>query len=168
MAAPAGTASGAYSLLPNAQPGRRILAVDCGRKRIGLALSDELGITARPLETLERANRRDDMRRLREVVREHHVGRIIVGYPLHLDGKVGEMAEEAARFAGRLRKEVSLEVELVDERLTTWEAEQTVLETRQSSRRHNKPVDDMAAAVLLREYLERKREHGPAKPPESE
>jgi putative Holliday junction resolvase len=160
---------------PGAEPLRRapealgrVLAVDYGRKRIGLALSDELGLTARPLETIVRANRRDDMRRLRQVVRQHGVRRVIVGYPLHLDGTTGAMAAEATRFAGRLRKELGLEVELVDERLTSWEADEILRETRQLTRRARKASDDVAAAVILREYLERKRCNGPAEAPESE
>src|ERR1700722_10595621 len=106
-----------------AQPRRRILAIDYGRKRIGLALSDELRLTARPLSTLARVNRQSDVRSLREICRRHAVARVIVGHPLHMSGEAGEMAGEAARFAARLRKELGLEVELMDERLTSWEAE---------------------------------------------
>src|SRR5271156_1151678 len=113
----------------------RILALDYGRKRIGLALSDELGITAQPLVTLVRTNRRNDLRRLREICRKHGVARILVGHPLHITGEASPMAEEAERFAARLQKELHIEVELVDERLTTWEAERTVAETKPSSRR---------------------------------
>jgi len=135
----------------------RILAIDYGRKRIGLALSDELGLTAQPLVTLVRANRRDDMRRLRDICRQHGVARILVGHPLHMTGAAGEMADEAARFAARLKKELGIVVELVDERLTTWEAEQTMAEIKSSSRRKRTHIDDVAAAVLLREYLNRQR-----------
>lgn len=137
---------------------RRVLAVDYGRKRIGLALSDELGLTAQPLATLVRVNRQNDLRRLREACRTHGVTHIIVGHPLHMTGEAGEMANEAARFAARLQKEIGIGVELVDERLTSWEAEQTLAETKSSARRRRKPLDDVAAAVLLRDYLERTRE----------
>jgi putative holliday junction resolvase len=139
---------------------RRILAVDYGRKRIGLALSDELGLTAQPLTTLVRVNRQTDLRRLREACRAHSVAHIIVGHPLHMTGEAGEMANEAARFAARLEKEIGIGVELVDERLTSWEAKQTVAETRSSAsskKRRREPLDDVAAAVLLRDYLERTR-----------
>jgi len=138
---------------------RRVLAVDYGRRRIGLALSDELGLAARPLAILARTNRRDDMRRLREICREHSVGLILVGHPLHITGEAGEMAHEAARFAARLGKallKMEIEVELADERLTTWEARQTVAAT-DSPRRKRERLDDVAAAVLLRDYLERKK-----------
>jgi putative Holliday junction resolvase len=73
-----------------------------------------------------------------------------------MTGEAGEMADEAARFAARLEKEIGIGVELVDERLTSWEAEQTVAETKSSARRR-KPLDDVAAAILLRDYLERTR-----------
>ncbi|MGA8012148.1 MAG: Holliday junction resolvase RuvX [Candidatus Acidiferrales bacterium] len=143
---------------------RRILAVDYGRKRIGLALSDELGLTAQPLGTLVRVNRQKDLHRLREACRTHGVTHIIVGHPLHMTGEAGEMADEAARFAARLEKEIGIGVELVDERLTSWEAAQTVAETRPSARRKREPLDDVAAAILLRDYLEqtRGRAHGAA------
>lgn len=135
----------------------RILAVDYGRKRIGLALSDELCLTARPLATLVRVNRRKDMNRLREICREHQVKQVIVGQPLHMTGESSPLAEEAARFAARLGKEAGLPVELVDERLTSWEAKSIVSEIGRGSRRGAAPIDDVAAAVFLREYLESKR-----------
>ena len=72
--------------------------MDYGRKRIGLALSDEMGLTARPLTTMQRTNRQNDMRRLREVCRRNGVCRIIVGHPLHLTGEAGAMASEASGF----------------------------------------------------------------------
>jgi putative Holliday junction resolvase len=133
------------------------LAIDYGRKRIGLALSDELGLTAQPLVTLVRTNRRNDLRRLREVCRKHGVAQIVVGHPVHMTGEPGPMADEAARFAARVHKELGIGVELVDERLTTWEAEQTMAEVTAPPRRKRGPLDHVAAAILLRDYLERKR-----------
>jgi putative holliday junction resolvase len=144
---------------PPSIPPTRILAIDYGRKRIGLALSDELGITAQPLDVLEHQNRHEDVRRLREICREHGVRLILVGHPLHITGEAGEMADEATRFANRLRKELGIEVELADERLTTWEAEQTMSEISSAGRHKKVPVDAIAAAILLREYLDKKRSH---------
>jgi len=132
----------------------RILAIDYGRKRIGLALSDELRLTARPLQTLVRTNRRNDLRRLREICRRHEVGRIVVGHPVNLDGSESKMAGEATRFAARIQKELGVPVELADERLTSWEAE-TMLAEAKPKKRGRTPVDQVAAAVILREYLER-------------
>jgi putative pre-16S rRNA nuclease len=135
---------------------RRILALDYGRKRIGLAISDELRLTARPLETFVRQNRAADVRRLREICRAQGVARIIVGHPVHMTGEPGTMAGEAARFAARLKKELGIEVELLDERLTSWEAERTVSGTPSGRCRGRTSIDDVAAAILLREYLERR------------
>lgn len=135
----------------------RILAIDYGRKRFGLAISDELQITAQPLLVMKRANRREDLRRLRDICRKEGVARILVGHPLHITGEAGEMAEEAARFGARLRKELGIEVDLVDERLTSWEAAQMTAETGSAAHRKASSLDDVAAAIFLREYLERHR-----------
>jgi putative Holliday junction resolvase len=137
-----------------------VLAIDYGRSRLGLALSDPLGFTARPLATWRRSNRRHDLSRLRSLCREHNVTTILVGLPLRLDGTRGEMAEEAARFGERLRTELRIPIELVDERLSSWDAEQTLAEStpRKSRSRNNgsrRPLDEVAAAVILRDYLHR-------------
>ena len=92
---------------------------------------------------------------MREICREQGVARIIVGHPVHMTGEAGPMAEEAARFAARLKKELGIEVELLDERLTSWEAEQMVAGTRSSRGKDRAALDDVAAAILLREYLDR-------------
>jgi putative holliday junction resolvase len=128
----------------------RILAIDYGRRRIGLAICDELRVTARPLATLERTNRKSDLRHLRELVRENGVGIILVGHPVHLSGQSSEMSEEAAQFAKRLREELGMPVELRDERLTSWEAKQTARDLKSNK---NANIDSLAAAILLREYL---------------
>lgn len=135
----------------------RILALDYGRRRIGLAVSDELGLTAQPLPALQRENRRADFARLREIVREKSIVRIIVGLPLHLSGRRGEMAEETSSFARRLEKQLGVPVEQLDERLTSWEAEQFA---KESQRVQTTDLDSLSAAVLLREYLEAKRPGG--------
>jgi putative pre-16S rRNA nuclease len=149
----------------------KILALDYGRKKIGVALADSEARIAEPYTTLERINRNEDMRRLREFARDHHVKQIVVGLPLRLDGTPGEMADEATRFAERLRKQLGLPVELVDERLTSWEAERileeelgrriTHIETREGRKKSSRisegkyTVDAVAAMVILREYLAR-------------
>lgn len=146
----------------------RILALDYGRARIGLAIADSGNALARPLATLDRINRNEDMRRLREFVREYGVRQIVVGLPLRLDGTRGDMAEEAAQFGRRVHKQLGLPVEMVDERLTSWEAER-LLEEQQGRTIHSssskkrkqegaKPgVDAVAAALILKEFLDRLR-----------
>jgi putative Holliday junction resolvase len=149
------------------KPGR-ILALDYGRARIGMAIADaEIGLP-QPLGTLERINRNEDMRRLRGLVKEHEVRQIVVGLPLRLDGTRGDMAEEAARFGQRVQKQFGLPVEMVDERLTSWEAER-LLEEQQGRTIHapsgkkkkkgneKAGVDAMAAALILKEYLDRRQ-----------
>ena len=148
----------------------RILALDYGRSRIGVALADTAVGLAQPLCTLERINRNEDMRRLREMAREHGVKQIVVGLPLRLDGSRGEMAEEVERFANRLRKQIGVPVEMVDERLSSWEAERLleevqgrVIKAPVTAGRPAKKVmgrlgvDAVAAAVILKEYLERRQ-----------
>jgi putative Holliday junction resolvase len=153
-----------------------ILALDYGRSRIGLAIGDGEARLAKPLATLERINRNEDMRRLRELAREQGVTQIIVGLPLRLDGSHGEMAEEASRFAERVRKQIGVPVEMVDERLTSWEAQRLLeeqgsrtlnpqaritsgkdmLTPRRKAKTEGKmTVDALAAAVMLKEYLQR-------------
>jgi putative holliday junction resolvase len=136
---------------------------------MGLAIASANAKMAQPHGTLERINRNEDMRRLRELTREHRVKRIVVGLPLNLDGTRGEMAEEAERFAQRVRKQLGVLVEMVDERLTSWEAERLLEETQgrflrgpqkaggrlQRKPRERATVDGVAAAVILNEYLER-------------
>jgi len=144
----------------------KILAIDYGRARIGLAIAESLQGIAQPLGTLHRVNRNEDMRRLRELVREKSVKFILVGLPLHLDGSRGDMAEEAERFAQRVRKQIGIAVAMADERLTSWEAERVLEEEfgRKSKQIDGPPkkknnetftVDSVAATIILREYLHR-------------
>lgn len=149
----------------------KILALDYGRTKIGMALADVHARIAAPFATLARINRNEDMRRLREMTRQEKVQRIVVGLPLRLDGTQGDMAEEVTRFAERVRKQVGVPVELVDERLTSWEAQrileeelgrklmhqETHLGRKKTSRAADTKytVDAVAAMVILRDYLSR-------------
>jgi putative Holliday junction resolvase len=149
----------------------KILALDYGRTKIGIALADVQARIAAPFATLPRINRNEDMRRLREMARQEKVQQIVVGLPLRLDGTQGDMADEVTRFAERVRKQVGVPVELVDERLTSWEAERILeeelgrklmrQETHQGRKKTSRAadtkytVDAVAAMVILREYLSR-------------
>jgi putative holliday junction resolvase len=137
-----------------------ILAIDYGRKRLGLALSDASGAISQPFATWNRTNRRRDLARLRELVNKRGVRRIVVGLPLHLDGTPSEMSLEATGFATRVEKAIGVRVEMVDERLTSWEAGQSLPRSRRapvSPRKRKTTLDDLAAAVILRDYLDRER-----------
>jgi putative Holliday junction resolvase len=141
-----------------------ILAIDYGQKRLGLALSDERRLASHPFETWTRTNRRRDLARLRELVRQKGVSRIVVGLPLHLDGTPSEMSEEARRFAARVEKALGLPVELMDERLSSWEAYETMAAagagkrsgrgpTERTGKSQQPALDKIAAAIILRDYL---------------
>ena len=145
-----------------------VLAIDYGRTRLGLALSDESGVTSRPFATWTRTNRRRDLGRLRDLVRQESIRRIVVGLPLHLDGTPSEMSEEAKSFSLRVEKALGIPVELMDERLSSWEAKQTIsaktpkrttprASSERGERNRKTPLDEVAAAIILRDYLERER-----------
>lgn len=161
MASSTRTTGTAHAAQSSSKPAR-ILSIDYGQQRIGLAISDELGLTAQPLATLQRKNRRADLRRLRDLARKNGVRAILVGSPVHLNGRHGQMAEEAARFAARIREHLGLPVELRDERLTSWEAEQIAMEIGLG---RNADLDSLAAAILLREYLDEARNRKKSKRP---
>jgi len=135
----------------------RILGLDLGSKRIGVALSDPEGIIASPLTTLERKGGERDLRNVRELVRKHQVGEIIVGLPLHLDGRRGPEAEAARRFAEQLTRAIGIPVGMLDERWTTIEAERALRESGRRGKKRRAVVDAVAASILLRTWLERRR-----------
>ena len=145
-----------------------ILAIDYGKKRLGLALSDEHGVTSRPYATWTRINRRRDLARLRELVRQEKVRGIVVGLPLRLDGTQSEMSEETMSFAARVERALGIPVEMMDERLSSWEARQALAmanfnerarsdSSGRSALKKETPLDDVAAAIILRDYLDRMR-----------
>ena len=109
----------ALSVAANAPTTGVILAIDYGKKRLGLAVSDEFRVTSRPYATWTRINRRRDLARLRDLIGKEGVRRIVVGIPLHLDGTPSEMSEEAKSFAARVEKALGIPVEMMDERLHT-------------------------------------------------
>lgn len=133
--------------------GQRILAIDHGSKRIGFALSDELGWTAQPLETFHRRNQDADIRHIQELVRQHEVGRVVVGMPLRLDGEVGPAAKVVEAFVQLLEPALSIPVVTWDERMTTRSAEDVLIAADVSRRKRKGIVDRVAAAILLQSYL---------------
>lgn len=131
---------------------RRILGVDFGRVRIGMAISDELGLLAHPLKTV--SSSKEAMKEIAAVVREKDVERVVIGLPRHMDGRMGESAEEALAFAGKLRELLPCEVVMWDERLTTVAANRALQESGQRTRESRKIVDQVAAQMILQGYLD--------------
>jgi len=132
----------------------RILAVDYGARRIGLAVTDELGLTAQGLPTLHRTNKRNDLDHLRRTIRRYDVGEIVVGLPLRMSGQAGAQSKKVEEFAELLRMRFKLPVHLFDERLTSVEANRVLDETAMSDRRRKEVVDQLAAVLILQAYLE--------------
>jgi putative Holliday junction resolvase len=131
---------------------RRILGIDLGRARIGVAVSDELGMLAHPVETIPaRANA---AKRIAEIVREKNAERVVVGLPRHMNGTVGTGAEEALAFVKKLQAMLSCEVVTWDERLTTMAANRALRESGQKMRDSRGVVDQVAAQMILQGYLD--------------
>jgi len=139
----------------------RVLALDLGEARIGLALSDPLGITAQPLGFLKRVGPRKDLAAIEELVREHDVTAVVIGLPRLLSGSEGAKATEAREVAARLERRLAgVPVELWDERLTTVEAERTLVAGKVRRGRRRERVDSLAAALILQGYLEARSVRG--------
>ncbi len=137
----------------------RVLGLDFGERRIGVALSDPLGISAQRLTVLERTNLRADLGAVRELVAQHGVEAIVVGLPLTMKGEHGVQAEKVAAFARQLQERVSVPVHLVDERLTTVEGERALRATETSRRKRKATIDQVAAQLILQHYLDGQRQH---------
>jgi putative holliday junction resolvase len=133
-----------------------VLGLDVGSRRIGIAVSDPLGITAQGLETLQRRNKRHDFEYLRRVIDQYDVKEIVVGLPLRMSGAEGTQSEKMRGFAEELRKKFGLPVHLWDERLTSAEANRFLRETELSIEKRGKAVDRMAAVLILQGWMERR------------
>lgn len=132
----------------------RVMGLDVGARRIGVAVSDPLGITAQGLETLQRKNKRSDFGHLGRVIRQYEVQEIVVGLPLRMSGAEGTQSEKMRVFAEELRKEFRLPVHLWDERLTSAEANRFLRETELSIEKRGRAVDRMAAVLILQGWME--------------
>jgi putative Holliday junction resolvase len=141
----------------------RVLALDLGKRRIGLAISDSLGVTAQGLPTLERTRIREDVAALASLIAERGVRLILMGHPLHMSGRESRQAEYVREFAARLERETGVPVQLWDERLTTVEAVRVLKESGVSIEKRAKAVDRLAAVILLESYLDSIPAHGDAK-----
>lgn len=135
-------------------PVGRVLGLDVGSRRIGVAVSDPLGITAQGLETLQRRTKRQDFESLQRVIQQYDVREIVVGLPLRMSGAEGIQSDKMQVFAEELRKRFRLPVHLWDERLTSVEANRLLRETDLSIEKRGKAVDRMAAVLILQGWME--------------
>lgn len=132
----------------------RILALDVGTRRIGLAVTDALGITAQGLPTLTRTNKRGDFAALRRVIRKHEVAEIVVGHPLRLSGEASSQTEKVLAFADALKTEFAGPIHLWDERLTSAQANRLLDEDGRTREQRKGVVDQMAAVLILQSFLQ--------------
>ena len=148
---------------------RRVIAIDLGTRRIGVAATDALGIAAMPHSTIVRHGGQRDLDAIAAVVREFDAERVVLGLPLSPEGEVGRAAKSAQTFAERLRAALSVPVELIDESFSTVEANEVLLAADLSRARRKQVVDRVAAAVILRRWLDAKeaqaRDAGKRGPP---
>ena len=136
---------------------KRILALDFGSKTVGVAITDPLLITAQELETIVREKPsalRATLRRIVEIVEQYDVGQIVLGLPLNMNDEEGERVEATKDFAEQLRKRISVPIDFIDERLTTIEADEILAEQGVPKSERKKVIDQVAAAIMLREYLD--------------
>ena len=131
----------------------RVLAVDFGSKRIGTAISDGLGISVRPVETIKRSSIERDILRLKFLVEDLEAEAVVVGLPLGMDGTAGDAAQNAMRFVERLKSKLDVAVFTQDERLTSYEAEQMMIERGFGRQQRRARSDEFAAMIILEDYL---------------
>ncbi len=130
-----------------------LLGLDIGDIRIGVALSDELGVAAHPLCTLTRKNRKVDLIAISDLVSIHQVGRVVIGLPISLDGSIGPQAEKVQKFAKRLGQVIDVPIEFQDERFTTAEAEDILRDLNKDTEEQKDLIDEVAAVIILTDYL---------------
>jgi putative holliday junction resolvase len=133
------------------------MGLDVGDRRIGVAVSDSLGLTAQPVLTLVRSNRKQDLKSLQRIIRKYACAEIVVGNPLYMSGDQSPQAAKAQAFAQILRDETSLPVHLWDERLTTTEAHRHLHAAGRPGSEHRAVVDQVAAVLILQSFLEARR-----------
>jgi len=132
----------------------RILGLDVGTKRIGIAISDELGWTAHGIKTLHRSNGESDLGKIHDIVREYRVEKIVVGLPTNMNGSLGPQAEMVLGFVQELREILDLPIITWDERLSTVEATKMLIRADLSRKKRKRKVDMTAAIIILQSYLD--------------
>ena len=137
----------------------KVLGLDIGEKRIGVAVSDELGYTAQGMKVLNRTGLDDDLAALKELIEAAEVSEVVVGLPKNMDGSVGEGAQKVLFFANKIEESISVPIILWDERWTTSEATRVLLQADLSRKKRRKVVDKLAAVLILQGYLDSLEHH---------
>jgi putative Holliday junction resolvase len=135
----------------------RIMGLDIGTRTIGIAISDELGITAQGLKTLRRKSMEEDFKEIAAIIRQFEIEKIIVGLPQNMDGTLGRQAEKVLKWTEALRDKIEISVATWDERLSTVGASRVLLEADLSRRKRKKVIDKVAAVLILQGYLDQGR-----------
>ncbi|MDJ0735612.1 MAG: Holliday junction resolvase RuvX [Nostocaceae cyanobacterium] len=133
------------------------LGLDIGRKRIGVAGCDRTGLIATGLVTIERTSFVEDVEKIRQLIQEREVQILVAGLPYSMDGSLGFQARQVQKFAKRLAKALQLPLEYVDERLTSFQAEQMLIAENRSPSRHKGLIDRKAASLILQQWLDSRR-----------
>lgn len=131
----------------------RILSLDVGTKTIGVAVSDELGITANGITTIKRSDIKSDLKNLKDIIDRYSPAEIVIGVPYNIDGSVGNRGKDILTFSDTVKKEFSIPVVYWDESFSTVNAEEKMLEADLSRKKRKKVIDKMAAVIILQEYL---------------
>ena len=135
----------------------RVMGLDVGTKRIGVAVSDPLGITAQALTTIVKENSEKTYKALEDIIREKEITKIVVGLPINMDGSEGPKAKEARLFADSLKEKFNIIVNMQDERLSTLEVEKRMIEADASRAKRKRKVDKLAAQLILQGYLDQNK-----------
>lgn len=136
----------------------RILSLDVGTKTIGVAVSDELGITANGITTIKRSDIKSDLKDLEDIIDRYSPGEIVIGIPYNTDGTVGKRGKDILAFSDTVKREFRIPVVYWDESFSTVKAEEKMLEADLSRRKRKKVIDKMAAVIILQEYLASKQD----------
>ena len=132
----------------------RVMAIDYGAKSIGLAISDELQLSVRPLSTLRPPEIIRAPERIGQLVEDYEIGTLVVGLPLNMDGSRGAAVENVEKFVAQLQSQISIPIEMIDERLTSYEADQILREMGVSLKERKAKSDEYAAVLILQDYLD--------------
>ena len=133
---------------------QRALALDLGEKRIGVAVSDPLNIIAQSVGTIQRKDIKSDLKKIADLVKEYRADKLVIGLPLNMNGTKGKSAKLAIDFVETVKKEIQIDVEMIDERLTSAQGERIFLEADMSREKRKKNIDKIAAQLILQSYLD--------------